>query len=725
MHRDLKPGNVMITKSGVKLLDFGLAKAMTAPAPTSGLTSLPTMMGTPNNLTQEGTILGTFQYMAPEQLEGRRPTGGRTSSRSAACCTRWRRARRRFPGASQASLISAIMKEEPAPISSVTPMTPPALERVVRRCLAKDPEDRWQNAADLGSELKWIAEGGSQSGIASPVAPSRRRRAPWLPWAAALVLAVAGFAAGRLFRRAPEAEVFRLSIDLPPQLDLERNNASLALSPDGTTLALAATGADGRRLIWVRRMDGFGIQPLAGTDDAMIPFWSPDSRSIGFFAERKLKRVPAAGGVVQTICEAADGRGASWSVDDVIAFAPAPFGGLWKVSAAGGAPAPLTRADDKPGATDRLPWFLPDGKRLLYFSGTQTSDKDKQSVIKVLELASGKSTLVAQENSEGRYAEPGYLLFIREGNLMAQPLDPSSLKITGGAVPIAEGVLFQPFRWFGNYTVSRTGRLVFQGSGAVRRGQLTWFDLDGKELGRVGEPANFFSIALSPDAQRAAITYVTGQAGAKPEAWLYDLARGVGARFSFGDQGSNFPIWSRDGREIAFGDPGGGVSIKAADGTSAPKVVWPAHTNVWPLSWSPDGKLMLLRVQDAKRRAASICGFFRSMEKERPALSFRRTPTSSSTARSRPTESGSSTFPTSRAGARSTSCPFLRSAKSGRFRRPAPSRADGWETRPSCTPSRRTQSSSPWTSRRAGPRCRSARHARSSAGNRRREAPST
>ncbi|MFY9552545.1 MAG: protein kinase [Thermoanaerobaculia bacterium] len=605
VHRDLKPGNVMLTKSGVKLLDFGLAKAMAQPMKASGATSLPTVMGTGDNLTQEGTILGTFQYMAPEQLEGKE-ADGRTDIFAFGCVLyEMATGRKAFSGSSQASLISSIMKEEPAPVSAVLPTSPPALDRVIRKALSKDPEDRWQNAGDLGSELKWIAEGGSASGIAAPVLPSRRRKSAWLPWAAALLLAAAGFAAGRLLRRAPEAEVLRASIDLPPQMDLELFNQSLALSPDGTTLALAATGSDGKRQLWVRRMDGFGVQPLAGTDDAVIPFWSPDGRSIGFFAQHKLKRVPASGGAVQVICDAADGRGASWSVDDVIAFAPAPFGGLWKVSAAGGTPAPLTRTE-QPGATHRNPFFLPDGKRLLYFSGSQTSDRDKQSAIEALDLATGKSTLVARENSEGRFGEPGHLLFVRDGNLLAQPLDPSSMKTTGPAVPIAEGILFQPLRWFGNFTVSNTGRLVFQSSGAVRRSLLTWFDVDGKELGRLGEAANFGSVALAPDSQRVAAT-VLGSAGTKPEVWLYEVGRGVGSRFTFGDQGNNFPVWSPDGSQIAFGDSaGGGIGVKAADGSSETKIIWPAKTNIWPLSWSPDGKRMLLRVQDPKTGGVEI-----------------------------------------------------------------------------------------------------------------------
>ncbi len=345
-------------------------------------------------------------------------------------------------------------------------------------------------------------------------------------------------------------------------------------------------------------MDGFTVAPLAGTDDAAIPFWSPDGRNIGFFADRKLKRIPAAGGAVQTICEAADGRGASWSVDDVIVFAPAPFGGLWKVPAGGGTAEPLTKAEGA-GATHRLPWFLPDGKRLLYFSGTQTSDEEKKSAIEALDLRTGRSTFVAHENSEGRYAEPGYLLFIRDGNLLAQRLDPSSLKAKGPATPIAEGVLFEPYRWFGNFTVSNLGLLVFQSNTAQRKRRLTWFDLDGRQLGQVGEAADFFSVTLSPDDRRVASTIRSG-ASAKPEVRLYDLDRGVGSRFTFGDQGADFPIWSPDGRRIAFGDPGFGVRVKAADGASEAKVVLPERTNIWPLSWSPDGKHMLLRIQDSK-----------------------------------------------------------------------------------------------------------------------------
>jgi Tol biopolymer transport system component len=606
VHRDLKPGNVMLTKSGVKLLDFGLAKAMTPPVQ-SAVTSLPTVMGSREpNLTQEGTILGTFQYMAPEQLEGKE-ADARTDIFSFGCVLyEMATGRKAFSGASQASLISSIMKEEPTPISSVAPMTPPALERVVKRCLAKDPEDRWQNAADLKSELKWIAEGGSQSGVPAPVAASAaRRRSAVAPWAAAAVLAALGFAAGRFLHRAPDTAFTRSSIDLPPQMELDRWS-TLILSPDGTMLAFAATGSEGKRQLWVRRMDSFAVQPLPGTDEAMSPFWSPDSRSIGFFADGKVKRVAAGGGAVLTICDAPDGRGGSWSVDDVIVFAPAPFSGLSKVPAVGGTPQPVTRVEAA-GTTHRLPFFLPGGKRLLYFSGAQGGNAETNS-IQSLDLATGKSTLVAREGSEGRFVEPGYLVFVREGNLLAQPFDPTALKTTGPAVPVAEGVAFEAFRWIGNFTFSNTGRLVFQSNEAVRKARLTWFDLDGKELGVVGEAANFFTVALSPDAGRVAAT-VLGSRNARPELRLYDLERGAGSRFTFGDQGANFPVWSPDGRQIGYGDVGQGIRIKPSDGGSEGKVVLAQKSNIWPLSWSPDAKRMLLRIQDAKGGGVNLYDF--------------------------------------------------------------------------------------------------------------------
>ena len=398
-------------------------------------------------------------------------------------------------------------------------------------------------------------------------------------------------------RRAPEASLTRSSIDLPSEMDLDRWT-SPAISPDGSMLVFAATGSDRKRQLWVRRMDSFAVQPLAGTDEAMGPFWSPDSRSIGFFAARKLKRVPAAGGAVQTICDASDGRGASWSVDDVIVFAPAPFGGLFRVAATGGAPVAVTRVEGE-GRTNRLPWFLPDGKHLLYLDGTQTSDVDQNTSIQALDLATGKSTLVAKERSEGRFVEPGYLVFLREGNLLAQPFDRRSLKTTGPAVPVAEGVAFEAFRWVGKFAMSNTGRLVYQSNEAIRRSRLTWFDLDGKPLGSVGEAANFFTVALSPDGRRVVAT-VMGDKNTRPEIRLYDLERGVGSRFTFGEQGANFPSWSPDGKSIAYGDPGSGVRIKAADGGSESKLILPQKANIWPLSWSADGKRMLLRIQDNK-----------------------------------------------------------------------------------------------------------------------------
>jgi eukaryotic-like serine/threonine-protein kinase len=602
VHRDLKPGNVMLTKTGVKLLDFGLAKAMTPVSSQSGFTSLPTIAPSPN-LTQEGTILGTFQYMAPEQLEGREADARSDIFALGALLYEMATGRKAFSGKSQASLISAIMKEEPAAISSIEPMSPSALDRVVKKCLAKDPEDRWQNAADLGSELGWIAEGGSQVG-APAVVVSRRKSRERLAWglAGALFLVAALVGIGYVRRAPAPVPVLRSAINLPPRTILDPLNTALALSPDGLKLAFSAAGPDGKSRLWLRPLDGLEVQPLTGSDGATCPFWSPDSRFIGFFADHKLKKVPASGGTVLTICDAPDGRGASWSRDDVIVFAPAPFSGLFRVSASGGTPAVLTEAKGS-GATHRLPYFLPDGKHLLFFSGTNRTES-KDNAIYLLDLVTKKSTLFAQENSEARYIEPGYLVFVRDGNLMAQPMDAARLRTTGEAVPIAEMVHFYQPRWSGDFSLSRNGLLVFETGSAGQKRQLTWFDPDGKSLGTVGEPAAFQRIAIAPDGRHAVATIAGGVGGATSH-WTYDLTRGVASPFTFGNESTYSPAWSPDGRFVAYSTETS-VLVKSADGSSEPKIIASNLAFPFPTSWSPDGHTIALRLQELKTGSMDI-----------------------------------------------------------------------------------------------------------------------
>ena len=363
VHRDLKPANVMITKTGVKLLDFGLAKAMAPAGSPSSLTALPTQEG----LTREGTILGTFQYMAPEQLEGNE-ADARTDIWALGCVLYEAvTGKKTFSGASQASLITAIMSSDPPPISSVQPMSPPALDRVVKTCLAKDPEERWQSAADVRRQLQWIAEGSAAGGAGPTVVASKTRARERLAWILASMFAIAASAVGYLHLRQSPLLVrpFQTSILPPEKTEFEFQGSPPAISPDGRRIAFAAGPPNTRGRLWVRSFEASDAQPLPGTEGAAAPFWSPDSRFLGFFADGKLKKIDVTGGMPQALTDAPDGDGGTWSQEGVILFTT--DGPLHRVPESGGASSPVTRVvEDEAGLGHSWPMFLPDGRHFLY-----------------------------------------------------------------------------------------------------------------------------------------------------------------------------------------------------------------------------------------------------------------------------------------------------------------------------------------------------------------------
>jgi eukaryotic-like serine/threonine-protein kinase len=344
-HRDLKPGNIMLTKSGAKLLDFGLAKLRQNGAPAAPLSQLPTAQ---NAVTAEGTILGTLQYMAPEQLEGKEADARTDIFAFGVAVYEMATGKKAFEGKSQASLIAKVLETDPPSMTSLQPMTPPQLDRVVKTCLAKEPDNRWQTASDLCRELKWIVESGSaHGGAAANAAPAGKNWLKTALWAGAAVAAciVVGLAVWSLKPEParPVTRAVRFFVSPPETWSLkgggaEQGGLPLAVSPDGQRIAFVATSADGKSVLWVRSLDALAAQALAGTEGASSPFWSPDSRFLGFFAGGKLKKIEVSGGPPITLCDALDNRGGTWNRDGVIVFAPTPSSPLQKVSASGGVP---------------------------------------------------------------------------------------------------------------------------------------------------------------------------------------------------------------------------------------------------------------------------------------------------------------------------------------------------------------------------------------------------
>jgi Tol biopolymer transport system component/tRNA A-37 threonylcarbamoyl transferase component Bud32 len=607
VHRDLKPGNVMLTKSGVKLLDFGLAKAVAVPGTASGaaLTALPTQMG--SNLTQEGTILGTFQYMAPEQLEGRE-ADSRTDIFAFGCVLyEMATGRKAFSGNSQASLISSIMGSEPPAVSTIAPMTPPAFDRVVRTCLAKDADDRWQTAHDVMLELKWVAEGGSAAGLPAPVV-ARRRNRERVAWTAAAILFVLLSASLLLVpRKAPSApSVLRTSVLVPEKQFIR----FLTLSPNGRRLAFVAAPPGGKRSLWVRPLDGLSAAALDGTENADFPFWSPDSGSIGFFADGKLKRVDAAGGAVVTLCDTSpNGLGGTWSRDGTILFG-LPSRPIHRVADSGGASEPVTKLDtSRRETTHRYPHFLPDGRHFVYLAANLAgAPDDPANRIKVGSLDGGADRPVLPASSNAVYVS-GRLLFVREGNLLAQKFDPKKLATSGSPQPIAQRVAMSDFFWrWGLFSATENG-LVAYSSALQTSSRLVWLDRFGREAGSVGEPAPFVSSPrLSPDGRLLAVT-ILDSALNKPDVWLYDLSRSVRTRLTSGPSENSVPVWSPDGSRIVFTTDRkhqGDLYAKPVTGHGGEGPFLEGEGQRFADDWSPDGRFLAVEIREPRgeRRVA-------------------------------------------------------------------------------------------------------------------------
>ena len=547
VHRDLKPSNIILTATGAKLLDFGLAKFTVVPGPIQGFST----MGTHQRpLTQEGTILGTLQYMAPEQLEGDEADARTDIFAFGAVLYEMLTSRRAFDGKTRTSLIAAIVDRDPPSVTSLQPLTPPALEHVIRRCLEKDPEDRWQSAHDVKTQLDWIADAGSKAGVAAPVLRRRKNRER-LAWAlhplTALVAAAVAWGVIEYRKEAPQ--LIQSSVTAPPKVNFLFLHGTPVVSPDNSRIAYVAQPENGRRMLWVRPLHGLAAQPLAGTEEAMHPFWSPDSAHVGFFAGGKMKRISAAGGPPQTLCDASDGRGGTWSRDGLILFSPSIRDGIFSVPAVGGSPTPVTKLDDERDTSHRYPSFLPDGRHFIYLHQYAGEAHEKNGL--VLASLDGKVNrpLVATR-ANGTYVAPGYVIFWRDGSLLAQRFDAKKLTLAGEPVPIAENVEYTS-KYEAIFSVNAAGTLAFhQGSGSsVSR--LVWMDRSGKELGDVGAPADYQHPSVSHDGKRVAIS-ITDGASRRSDIWIHDLRRATTSRLTTDPADDTRPIWSPDDKTIVY-----------------------------------------------------------------------------------------------------------------------------------------------------------------------------
>ncbi len=595
LHRDLKPGNVILSRSGAKLLDFGLAKYTSLESGSVDFTATPTMA---SPLTAEGTIMGTFQYMAPELLEGGEADKKSDVFAFGATLYEMVTGNTAFDGKTQANVIAGILEREPKPVTTIVSNAPPRLERLIQSCIEKKPGDRRSSMRDIVLELRGIAEAPGKQG-AQPSAEASTNRGSRTGWIVATFFALVAIGLGALLVMRPAMEKQVVFSYLPPPPDTDYNLESnypgpAALSPDGRMIAFTAIGEKGDVLLWVRHLDSPVAQPLHGTDGASYPFWSPDSRQIGFYAEKKLKKIAARGGPPLTLCDAPFGKGGSWGENGTILFPPSYDEGIFMVSGAGGEPVAVTELDSTLHENShRFPEWLPDGEHFIYLS--RRDGVDNLAGTLMLRTIEGAPREIMPIESQAHYAS-GHILFLRDQTLMAYPFDAASLELFGEAFPIAESVEYIQGALCGVFTASDNGVLVFQRDSREAQYELVWYDRTGARTGAIRDQALYDRPMISPSGEYIAVEIPDPESG-NDDIWIIELDRDVRTRFTFNSGGDFGPLWSPDSKELLYVSQAEGsftLMRKAIHGSSEAIEIWRNSSFFLPMSWSEEGQVITI-----------------------------------------------------------------------------------------------------------------------------------
>ena len=585
VHRDLKPGNVMLTRGGAKLLDFGLARSIDTEtiSPDSLTIAAPTAA---KPLTEEGTIVGTFQYMAPEQLEGRTADARTDIFALGTLLYEMLTGKRAFDGKSRASVIAAILAAEPQPVSAIQPLTPASLERVIRICLRKDPDERWQSAHDVKLELEALA-------VATDERVTPKRRSSLAGWIAAALVALGAIAYLLYDRRTNHQPLRTVRFEIaPPEggyFDLDA--VPVTLSPDGARFVIRSTGATGESRLLLRSFDSTDYRVLPGTEAAYDAFWSPDGRHVGFFTTSTLKRVDVTTGAVLPICSVSDGRAASWSKDGVIVLGPGLFGPLFRVPATGGALQQVTKLDaSRKEVAHWRPWFLPDGRHFLFFA---VSASVEQSGVYVGSLDSPEVKRVLDVISPAVYVEPGTVFYMNNGSVYAQPFDAKELRASGEPVLVAKDVAFSSQYAVAGYSVANNGMFAWHRNSAQEWQGMSRMPVDGGPPVTLGVHGH--NTDLSRDDTR--VIYQSHEGLKSLDIWMYDLRRNVSSRVTFEPGNEVGPVWSPDGSRVAYvslTSQGASLRIGALSGATHQEVLPPRERSLEVVDWSRDGRTLLL-----------------------------------------------------------------------------------------------------------------------------------